>query len=34
MRISEGFATAQVKNLDFDRGDRVVREGKGSRIGP
>ena len=33
MRISEGLQL-RVKDLDFDHGTIIVREGKGSRIGP
>ncbi|MFP1463823.1 tyrosine-type recombinase/integrase [Escherichia coli] len=33
MRISEGLQR-RVKDLDFDHGTIIVREGKGSRIGP
>ncbi|WP_407225665.1 tyrosine-type recombinase/integrase [Enterobacter hormaechei] len=32
MRISEGLQPGQ--DLDFDHGTIIVREGKGSRIGP
>ena len=33
MRIGEGLQL-RVKDLDFDHGTIIVREGKGSRIGP